>query len=274
MHIMVDMFVYFSPVYQVTVAPTTVHALESLYTQLYGVSTYKKDFANAKQPSMLTLDSTVSPCCTASESNITCSCRANLAESNHESNKPGEYPCVNEDKECEEESDSENSMESDESMLSHDVVHLPDHIPISHLCHLPVHFRRITTKHTRNKCTTIPCNVPYYLYYKHCLLPSSITTLPANCFSESTWKSSQHHHRSFNATTTTTDGLSHETTSTAANLPSTTCHHGNARPLIQNGIGLPELSKRVPHGHLKPLVHRHKAVQQLGLKFRSQAHAR
>ena len=56
------------------------------------------------------------------------------------------------------------------------VTRLPDHVIITDLSDLPVHFRRVTTKYTRNRCPLFPCRVPYYLQRRHQLLPSAMTS--------------------------------------------------------------------------------------------------
>ena len=55
---------------------------------------------------------------------------------------------------------------------------LPSHVIVTSLSELPSHFRRVTTKYTRNRCPLLPCRVPHYLLRKHQLLPSVITKLP------------------------------------------------------------------------------------------------
>ena len=56
---------------------------------------------------------------------------------------------------------------------------LPDHLIITDLSELPSHFRRVTTKYTRNRCHLFPCRVPFYLWRKHHLLSSVLTSLPS-----------------------------------------------------------------------------------------------
>ena len=48
------------------------------------------------------------------------------------------------------------------------------HVTITHLSELPEHFRRITSRYTRNCTTPWPCGVSYCMLSKHSLLPSSI----------------------------------------------------------------------------------------------------
>ena len=54
---------------------------------------------------------------------------------------------------------------------------LPSHVIITNLSDLPTHFKRVTSKYTRNRCPMLPCYVPYYLHRKHQLLPSTIVSL-------------------------------------------------------------------------------------------------
>ena len=62
--------------------------------------------------------------------------------------------------------------------ISHCTNTLPSHVIMTSLSELPSHFRRVTTKYTRNRCPLLPCRVPHYLLRKHQLLPSIITKLP------------------------------------------------------------------------------------------------
>ena len=52
-------------------------------------------------------------------------------------------------------------------------------IAVTHLPDLPEHFHRITSKYTRNRSTPPwPYYIPFYLYRKHCALPTNIAALP------------------------------------------------------------------------------------------------
>ena len=55
---------------------------------------------------------------------------------------------------------------------------LPSHVTVTSLSELPSHFRRVTTKYTRNRCPLFPCHVPHYLLRKHQLLPSIMAAIP------------------------------------------------------------------------------------------------
>ena len=55
---------------------------------------------------------------------------------------------------------------------------LPSHVTVNGLSELPSHFRRVTTKYTRNRCPLFPCRVPHYLLRKHQLLPSIMAATP------------------------------------------------------------------------------------------------
>ena len=88
---------------------------------------------------------------------------------------------------------------------------LPSHVIIASLSELPSHFRRVTTKYTRNRCQLLPCRVPHYLLKKHQLLPSVITALP-------TRKKSGHHQQQLSGMKTTKDAppISHAMTKNLA----------------------------------------------------------
>ena len=193
----------------------TASALKSVSATLYGTSSYNKDFSSALctphiqgRHSIQSIpiqcemtDTLVNP--TLQELNIqpakdekVCGKCKFCAEENHLQESEGYQ---NQDKDLEEscsccESNDEEccSDESEQAAAASNVTThghmicisrytniLPRHVIVSSLSELPSHFRRVTTKYTRNRCPLLPCRVPHYLLRKHQLLPSVITSLPS-----------------------------------------------------------------------------------------------
>ncbi len=194
--------------------PRTVHALNHLHSNLYCTSTYKEDFSvHAIQRRHVTetvstdeeLDTgetgrAVHTVETETEINdLGMAARATDTSGTTVSDSTAEgdvvegtdlevaketVPLLGEDSELDTEGRStDNTEDSIESPSQWSSYPGTGFTTFTHLPQLPDHFRRITTKYTRNRSSPPwPCCVPFYFLRHQSLLPSSITALPDNLF--------------------------------------------------------------------------------------------
>ena len=143
---------------------------------------------------------------------------------------------------------------------------LPSHVIVTNLSDLPSHFRRVTTKYTRNHCPLLPCRVPHYLLRKHQLLPSVITSLPNRNESRqtsATLTKDINHNRNESGENTTA------AKDEANRLPHLLGDQEANRMVVKDTIMLPQ--RQEVNGRMR--WHSH-MTQHLGQKFRTEAHTR
>lgn len=179
----------------------TASALREVQARVYGASSYNKDFASvirafqAKHPTLPTsVDHEITRCPTdlqnESLSQDQCSQSGQLCQDDNESVEEREEMETDiasgddaNDKDSEIGSAASDTSDANTCTHGHMICTsdgtsvLPDHMIITDLSDLPTHFRRVTTKYTRNRCPMFPCRVPFYLWRKRQLLPTALTSL-------------------------------------------------------------------------------------------------
>lgn len=162
--------------------PRTMEALSNLHTGLYCRSTYTKDFKPETEHSSAPQETNPPEKDTKSEGNndkkkcINGGC----ADSEGEVDS---CPCNHYDNE-EDVTPLETDMEDSDTQLQDHMTVVPGHMTFTHPSELPDHFRRITSKYTRNKNSLIPCCVPLHLIKKPSLLGNSISPTSLDTFRE------------------------------------------------------------------------------------------
>lgn len=173
------------------VGADTASALKEVQTSLYGTSSYSEDFASImralqqrKQSARERQEMVEQECVEQDNSTIQqhdnqLDQDAGLCEA--KDTEDSDASRVDDSTDKDSEFDEETSLVTHGHMIciSDDTATLPDHVIITDLSVLPSHFRRVTTKYTRNRCPMFPCHIPFYLWRKHQLLPSALTSLPA-----------------------------------------------------------------------------------------------
>ena len=178
-------------------------AVKEVQANLYGTSSYKKDFASMvrafqkKHPSLPALvHKKVNRNSADLQNKSTLQEQGSLSDElwqEANSSNEGKDETETDAAGCDNSNDHDSEIEvegSDTSSLntathghmictSDGTNALPDHMIIADLSELPSHFRRVTTKYNRNCCHLFPCRVPFYLWRRHHLLPSHLTSLPS-----------------------------------------------------------------------------------------------
>ena len=179
------------------------------------------------------------------------------------------------------------------------VTSLPDHVIITDLSDLPVHFRRVTTKYTRNRCPLFPCRVPYYLQRRHQLLPSAMTSFSSTMTSSSSRGDDRKeggtdrklpqliHHRvmeSLPASIPHQDQPASIPHQDQSRLTNTHSDDDTEMVAVETGIHLHKLKDHVGHSshvtqyrhssHVTQCRHSSHVTQHIGLKFKTRAHVR
>ena len=180
-------------------SPRTAETLKKLYTALYCTTSYKEDYKNyfthTKNKPYFSLssdshnsDTLESKCSTAESVDSEGELKANAGDSkeicddfeNRDSEtvetatdddfiKPelgADITCTNTSSPLDKEFCTAEEGSRDKNT---------DHA--NRLPELPIQFRKISPKYTRNRCSTLPGHVPAYFFRKHQLLPSAITLL-------------------------------------------------------------------------------------------------
>ena len=165
--------------------PRTMAALSSLHSGLYCRSTYTKDFKlEAEHPTTHQVanlpekdikwegrdDNTYSY---LAQSEKTCGCCNDGTCADSE----GEVAVCSCNYEDEDTTPLDTVTEDSDKRLRD---HMTGHMTITHLSELPYHFRRITSKYTRN--TLLPCCVPRHLTRKPALLDTSVSPMSVDTF--------------------------------------------------------------------------------------------
>lgn len=73
------------------------------------------------------------------------------------------------------EAESQDKPRTSQTQAASSYSSSPGEVVVSHLPEMPEHFRRITSKYTRNRSSTWPCCIPHYLFRRPCLLSSTVT---------------------------------------------------------------------------------------------------
>ena len=269
----------------------TASALKDVQASLYGTSSYNQDFASivrARQRRQSTLPLLVLPEVVEPLREQRREMKATLQEGGAPSDKDDEEirqkgTEANEEMtaSCDDSSDKEsedNEIEATYTSHGHMICTsvgstvLPDHVIITDLSELPSHFRRVTTKYRRNRCPVFPCQVPFYLWRKHQLLPSSITTLPPSMTMGET-RSAGHLPHLFHQTTAASQ-LKHKMTRFYQDKNALPKLGTVARKRPMASTGFVPMETRLPQQHLQGVRRYSHMTENLGRRFKSEAHTR
>ena len=267
---------------QIPVGMETASALKDVQASLYGTSSYNQDFASIMKARhrresalpVLVLPDIAEQCLGTLQDGDTLS-EEEMAEVNKETLSS-----------CDDSSDKDSEddeMEAEDTITQGHMICtsdgrtvLPDHVIITELSELPSHFRRVTAKYRRNRCPVFPCQVPFYLWRKHQLLPSSITALPPAMAGERREAVSGclPHLISHPKTTKPSKHHVHKMTRFYEDKNALPKLGTVARKRPMAGTGFVPTETRLPLQHLQGVRRWSHTTESLGRRFKTEAHTR